>query len=291
MTKSKIDLVKEKILLLKKKVRYESIRRNVLLMIKLTYFSRLVRLFARWQNSSEIKRLRNIHKGERCVIVGMGPSLKIEDLEKLKGTITFACNKVFLAYEKTNWRPNYYTVSDVLIAKNSSEEIALTLQQSKGIFPEWVRHCLPENNDILWIPVAEKKEYFPGSGVGFSINLENGIQPGGCTVLYDQIQIAFHMGFSEVILIGVDFYYSGLKKTGEFSEQGEIVTSTGDVNHFHKDYLRPGESSTVPKIEEQKIAYRVAKKVFEDSGRKLINGSRKTFLEELERGDFDELFS
>jgi hypothetical protein len=57
-------------------------------------------------------KLKNIHLGERCFILGTGPSLKAINLEKLKNEITFGVN--FLARMKDYSRINckYYCLYD-----------------------------------------------------------------------------------------------------------------------------------------------------------------------------------
>ena len=42
--------------------------------------------------------LQDIHKGERCFIIGNGPSLKQTDLTKLKNEYTFGLNRIYLAF-------------------------------------------------------------------------------------------------------------------------------------------------------------------------------------------------
>ena len=59
-----------------------------------------------------LKKYKNIHKGQRCFIIGTGPSLSVEDLEKLKGEITFGSNRIFEIYSQTDWRPTYYMNQD-----------------------------------------------------------------------------------------------------------------------------------------------------------------------------------
>ena len=55
---------------------------------------------------------KDIHKGERCFIVGKGPSLKMEDLEKIKGEYSFSVNSIVLSFADTTWRPPYYAIGD-----------------------------------------------------------------------------------------------------------------------------------------------------------------------------------
>ena len=67
--------------------------------------------------------LKDIHKGGRGFIIGTGPSLQIEDLDLLKNEVTFACNKIYLAFNQTEWRPTYYSVLDILVAEHNANII------------------------------------------------------------------------------------------------------------------------------------------------------------------------
>ena len=62
-----------------------------------------------------LEKLRDAHAGKRVVVMGNGPSLSRIDFDDLKGEITFASNKIFLAFDKTDWRPTYYSVEDDLV--------------------------------------------------------------------------------------------------------------------------------------------------------------------------------
>lgn len=72
-----------------------------------------------------LAKYKDIHKGKRCFLIGSGPSLKTEDLDLLyeNGEITFASNKIFKLYNQTDWRPNYYCVTDYKVIKQYYDEI------------------------------------------------------------------------------------------------------------------------------------------------------------------------
>jgi hypothetical protein len=112
----------------------------------------------------------------------------------------------------------------------------------------------------------------------FSDNLVYGAY-GGYTVVFLQMQIAYYMGFREVILIGIDFDFDTKHTTGskEYSRSGVLI-SGGGLNHFHRDYRLPGEMWTVPQLDKQKAAFKCAQKLFEANGRIIVNASRKTKL-------------
>ena len=44
--------------------------------------------------------LKKCCPGQRCFIVGNGPSLTIEDLEKIKNEFCFAANRIYTLYDK-----------------------------------------------------------------------------------------------------------------------------------------------------------------------------------------------
>lgn len=75
------------------------------------------------RNNKRLLELKNCHRNRRAFIVGNGPSLKIEDLTRLKSEITFASNRIFLAFDRIDWRPTYYNVSDLLVARLNKRPI------------------------------------------------------------------------------------------------------------------------------------------------------------------------
>ena len=237
-------------------------------------------------NDRKVIALEDKHVGKRCFILGNGPSLKIEDLNYLKNEVTFASNKIYLAFESTFWRPTYYSVVDVLVAENNRTEIdALNLTK---IFELTISPFF-KMEDAIWVQLLSVPMIDDVPKFDFSINALKGVY-GGFTVVYFQLQLAFYMGIREIYLIGVDFSFDVPEKTGESSVSGEILKHQGEKNHFHPDYRKPGETWTMPMMDEQKAAFTVAKKAIESAGGKVYNASRETKLDVFERVDFDRLF-
>ena len=235
--------------------------------------------------------LKDKHRGRRAFIVGAGPSLRTCDLEKLDDEITFASNKIYLAMEEISWRPTYYSVVDVLVARNNVEEIrALDLRHIHSLA---VRPFLGEDPRYIYLDHLPTIESFGGRLLGFSRDLLRGVY-GGRTVIYLQLQLAFYMGIREVYLIGVDFSFDVPKGTvtTHRSELGEtVIRSRGEVNHFHPNYRKPGETWTMPRMEEQRQAFRRARRVFEADGGRLVNASRQTRLDVLPRTDLEAILA
>ena len=71
-------------------------------------------------DTHSIKKFKNIHKGETCFIIGHGPSMRFSDLDRINElkVKSFACNKIFLGFNETKWKPDYFFVSDSKILKD-----------------------------------------------------------------------------------------------------------------------------------------------------------------------------
>jgi hypothetical protein len=241
------------------------------------------------RNEKRLWSLKDKHLGEECVLIGMGPSLKPSDLELFKDYKTFACNKIFLALEDTDWRPDYYFVSDVLVAENNKEMINTDLLvSSHRVYTKDVARELGGYGDptvVSWASsISKQREPRMRS------NPLSGILGGGRTVLFEMLQIAYIMGFKKIYIVGLDFSFEVPKLTGDECASGEIVISEGEVNHFHPDYRKPGETWTVPMMAEQELAFSYAAKVFKKAGIELYNASRETKLEALEKVEFNKVF-
>ncbi|MFW8637110.1 hypothetical protein [Cribrihabitans pelagius] len=231
--------------------------------------------------------LRNRHKGARAVIVGNGPSLRVSDLERLQDSVTFASNKIYLAYEDTAWRPAYYSVEDHLVIQNNWERIS-GLEGSLKIFPANVRDFGYHAADTVFVPFRPPRSFadplsdpdFPA----FSEDLSHGIC-WGSTIVYSQIQMALFMGCAEIVLIGLDHSYV---LPGE--KQGNTYLHAGEQNHFHPGYREAGERWHQPNLEVLEVSYARARERCAARGVRILNASRRTRLEVFERADFDSLF-
>ncbi len=74
---------------------------------------------------TELSKYKNIHNGKRAFIIGNGPSLRKEDLDKLycHGEICFGANKIFKIYGQTEWKADYYMMTDQRMIEECWNEI------------------------------------------------------------------------------------------------------------------------------------------------------------------------
>ena len=107
----------------------------------------------------------------------------------------------------------------------------------------------------------------------------------GFTVTFVALQLAFYMGFSKVILIGVDH---------NFTTQGPAnttITSQGDdPNHFSPDYFGKGFRWQLPDLPGSERAYRLAKQGYETAGRQVVDATVGGKLAVFPKVDYASLF-
>ena len=232
-----------------------------------------------WRYRASMARLRryhNIHSGKRCFIVGNGPSLKQTDLAPLRNELTFGTNRIYLAFEELKFKPSYYVCSNDLVVEQCAREIE---QLPTPKFIGWHNRNLIQftrEMAFLWTRCGLRSWFFT--------DLTEGCWEGS-TVTMVCIQLAFYMGFSEVILIGVDHSY-------QFSgSPHQAVTSGGDdPNHFTTNYFGKGFRWHLPDLEGSELSYRVANYMFRQAGRRIVDATIGGKLRVFDKVDYDSLF-
>ncbi len=240
----------------------------------------------------DIRELKNIHKGKRAFFIGNGPSLKVSDLELLSNEITFGCNKIYLAFEDTNWRPTYYSITDRVSAEVNAKQIC-KIPSTKlfgNTIKEALKDYLPEISAYWFNHISRPKDKNGDYVIKFSQNADVNTF-GGHAVLFFQLQVAFYMGISEAILLGVDFNYKLSPPTGETAPNGEVLVSEGEKNHFHSNYRERGEKWIKPEKHIQQQSFSLACKNYLNDGRTFLNASRYSELKSIQRISLEEVLA
>ena len=222
---------------------------------------------------------RNRYLGKRCFVIGNGPSLTISDLNLLQNEVTFAANKIYLAFNDTVWRPTFYSVEDLLVAQTNMAEI-LAVEGTTKIFPHHMLPLLPRRPNhhyARWLPPADNRSPFRE----FSTDLAKGIC-WGSTITYSMLQMAVHMGFRDIYILGLDHNYV----EPETKLDGALV-SEGEMNHFHPDYRKKGELWHYPVLDRLETSYAFAKTYCDEIGVNVFNASRATKLDVFPKVDLD----
>lgn len=236
-----------------------------------------------------LEALREQFKGQkRAFIIGNGPSLNDTNLELLRGEVTFCVNSFFLKMEELNWTPTFYVVEDHLVAEDRADAIN-ALSGPIKLFPVSLGYCIEPAEDVIFFNHRPRVSY--PDGFDFSTDASK-ITYTGCTVTFTVMQLAHWLGFEELYLIGVDASYVLPKDTKDNSEYGVGVLDmkSDDPNHFHPDYFGKGFRWHDPQVDKMVEAYKEARRVTDESGRRIMNATVGGELEVFDRVDFNSLF-
>ena len=231
-----------------------------------------------WKLYRGIRPLKDIHRGEACVVIGNGPSLKAEDLTKLHelGIPTFACNRIHLIFPQTPWRPTCYFMSDERLMREYNDDLP-DVPAERRFFPARYRGRVKNGVFYREIQFDYEKEG------RFSLDAAKGICPAG-SVTTEMIQFAYYMGFAEIYLIGVDFSYAVTKRV-----DSKTYSYQGENNYFIPGYLKPGEVADMPNVNANLLGFHAARQAIEGQGRVIKNATRGGRLEVFDRVDLDAL--
>lgn len=234
------------------------------------YFSR-----KRRQSVRRVHRLKNKHAGERCFIIGNGPSLNKMDLTLLEGEATFGLNRIYLLFDKLGFATTYYVAINRLVIEQCGHDLA-GIRSPK--FISWhARDCIDFTSDMMFLrdPYMDPPTF--STDIGRSIW-------EGATVTYAAMQIAYYLGFSEVILIGVDHNFQTKGTPNE-----TVVSTGGDPNHFDPNYFGAGFRWQLPDLETSELAYRMAKYWFACNGRRILDATVDGKLTVFPKVDYESV--
>lgn len=227
------------------------------------------------ENDRRLLGLKDKHKGQRCFVIGTGPSLNRTDLSFLKDEILFGVNTLYSGLSKFNIKCNYWAVTDIavweehfkdilgldniLLLSGSAAKDYLTkkhyFQQFQKNEPITIRHL-----GLMWIDNCFCKDLIYGAY-------------NGDTVIIDIcIQAAYYMGFEKVYLLGCDSDYSGWHRFDRPKSENKTTPAIeGDFSRIFK-------------------SYEICKKAFEDNDREIINATVGGKLEIFKRKRLERIF-
>ncbi|MFT4155388.1 6-hydroxymethylpterin diphosphokinase MptE-like protein [Parafilimonas sp.] len=236
-------------------------------------------------NIEKWKYLKDKYKGKRVFIIGNGPSLNITPLYLLKNEYTMAFNRFNLMFERLNWKPDFYVVTDDLVIKDMYNEINNEILPcvQYAFFPDLhpsnvnFKSYIENRENVYWLN-TDKSEYrtdLPNCGINK-------------TVINAGMQIAAYLGFTEIYLIGVDMTFEDQKVKKLNSRNWEA--SEHDPNHFDPRYFGKGRKYHNPTVHEMIEKFETGKHFFNSLGVNVYNAGVGGKLEVFPRKDFSSLF-
>jgi hypothetical protein len=234
-----------------------------------------------WRRESirRLAELKDVHKGKRAFIIGNGPSLKQTDLSKLKNEITFGMNRIYVMFPEMGFQTTYFcSINDLVIGQFHEDILALPMPK----FLAWRSH----HHFDLKLPISKIPTFLYTSYTGprFSPDVRGRVWESA-TVTNVALQLAFHMGIEQVILIGVDHNFTSK------GEANKTVVSTGDdPNHVSPNYFGKGIRWQLPDLDTSEIGYALARDFYKKSGREVLDATVGGKLTLFRKVDYNSLF-
>lgn len=202
-----------------------------------------------------LRSVRSKYSGQTAVIMCNGPSLNKVDFQLLNGVFTFGLNKINLLFERTDFRPDaIVSINRHVIEQNrdffSKTDIPLFLSSKS-------EKLVVTGENVIYLHTAHQKK--------FATDVSMSVAEGG-TVTYVALQLAFHLGFQRVGLVGCDHSFASAGRANS-----SIIAGAVDKDHFDPRYFSNGVTWQLPDLDSSEIAYILARSAFAAAGRELVN--------------------
>lgn len=234
---------------------------------------------------SPLETLKNRHLGQRCVLVANGPSLNQMDLSFAKQEICIGMNKIFLGFDKFGFYPSYYVAINDKVIKQAAKEIQalscvkfLKRTAAAGLLSQ---DALMHLVDTHAYRLDEQCVRRPG----FSVDIAQAGIYEGWTVTHAALQIAFFLGFTQVVIIGMDHRYQFEGKPNEAR-----VLNGDDPNHFCPTYFGGGQTWDNPDLTHSEESYRLARREYEKAGREIVDATVDGACDVFKKVDYRDIF-
>jgi hypothetical protein len=245
---------------------------------------RLRHLVRKWISHREMRRLMllsDAFAGQRCFLLGSGPSLAEMDLSPLANERVCLVNMGIKALDQGLPHATFHVITDNNRYRRFASECEL-YGRRYGIRNRFY----PFSCRKVWeaLPVKYERPYFLLSNPasfrkrGMVSDPRDGYS-GGSTVLLSALQLLFFLGFREVYILGCDLDY----------ESNGTYFYALDA----KDRLHEADPAVIARRRDMLVAneqFGVARRFYEDAGRILANAGHLGNLTALPRVKFEDLF-
>ncbi len=235
---------------------------------------------------------RNKFQGQRCFILGNGPSLADMDLSPLRNEITIGSNGIYKQFARWGFHTNYLLFEDLEQTELRGPDIHRVRGPIK-LAALYNAYAFAADRDTYFMNARiSTPEYWSEMAPCFSEDFAEIVYLGS-TVTYIALQLAFHLGCDPVILLGVDHNYG---KLPELFPPGKIRVTSENYHlvrqcHVDPNYYQIGDLIGVPHVRLQDAAYAKAREVFERHDRRVWNAGLHSRLEVFPRVSYADLFA
>lgn len=155
------------------------------------------------------------YAGQRCFVLGNGPSLKLYDVSVLENEKVFCVNEFFKFEQADMVKPDYYLFTDSIFFDTDpngndgdnafSNELLSFVDKHENM-----EMFIPVQYNESWLAEKNKariRYYYAGRSIELLQNKKIDfakVSPSAQAVIQVAIELAIYMGFSEIYLLGTD---------------------------------------------------------------------------------------
>lgn len=237
------------------------------------------------------EQLFDRHKGERCFILGAGPSIANQNLKKLAGEHVISVSNTFVHPDYPIFKPQYHVLPNILRGHGE------LYPQEK--FVEWLRQMeemtlnaemffhigdkvLIDSNGLFTNRIIHWNEYYPWNGqCNFPLSLSN--VPGIWSVSEFAITVALYLGFDKIYLLGFDHdWFNGpLVYFYDRNNQHALKPNEDAIPHVDAEFQMRRHADIFKKY---KCLYQMKKNIYN------ANANPESYVDVFPKVDFDSLF-
>ena len=240
--------------------------------------------------SRELKKYRNKFKGQRCFLIGNGPSLRAEDLDALNamGEITFGCNFIHRIYGSTDWRPTFHFISDSSTVRTACWDIVRNVdERTTMVVRDFAYQAMVIKPSKVIIPHSISIEDYKVSNNFLAYHYIS-----HATVMSMMLEAAMYMGFDEIYLIGVDATTSS-DKGGNFAANYFTPDQRAKLDIIKRKVIKNYDvhARRIEIANRQKNVYGLIGEAAKKRGIHIYNATRGGALEAYERVNLDDIIT
>lgn len=235
----------------------------------------------------------NCHKGQRCFIIGNGPSTNNQDLTLLSDDLTFVMNGFWKHPIVDTQQPKYYFLADPLFfdgsipMKEFFTRLSSKIKKSKYFVPLSAKKVI-ERDSLL---PQEFTHYiaFNGSLAEGNIQKIDFTQtvPGVQSVSQFAIMAALYMGCNPIYLIGLDHDWLAHRGQDQHFYQDKTVENHPKANG---DLMKTTYKSEMESMLKLWKGYETIKLIAEKQQIQIYNVTNGGFLDVFPRKQYESLF-
>jgi hypothetical protein len=235
--------------------------------------------------------LRDRHAGQRCFILGAGPSVGRQDLRKLAGETVISVSNTFVHRDFALFRPRYHAVPHILSSHAKYypvEKFVTWLREMEArtgaaeMFFDIGDRPLIADHDLFKGRIVHWVSYCPWNG-----DPETPVDPAKVPSIWSvselAITLAVYMGFERIYLLGIDHdWFNGLMRHFyDASTDHKVQPTVAAVGHVDAEFQMRRHADIFRKY---KYLYGLKKNIYN------ANADPDHYMDVFPKADYDSLF-